>query len=44
MCRELRERKKRGKKEGEERKFCECKSLITKREISDFGLGNKLGD
>ena len=44
VCRELRKRKKRGKKEGEERKFCECKSFITKREISDFGLGNKLGD
>ena len=42
--REKEERKERGRREKEERKFCECKSFITKRETSDFGLGNKLGD
>ena len=48
----MREKRERGKKEGEERKkrkgrrenFCEYKSFTTKREISDFGLENKLGD
>ena len=47
VCRELREkeeRKERGRREEEERILCECKSFITKNKISDFGLGNKLGD
>ena len=42
--RERKEKRERRRREKEERKFCECKSFITKRKISDFGLGNKLGD
>ena len=41
VCRELREkeeRKERGRREKEERILCECKSFITTREISDFGI------
>ena len=41
--RERREERKRRRKK-EERKACECEFSITKRGISDFGLGNKLGD
>ena len=42
--REKRERKERGRREKKERKFCEYKTFINKREISDLGLGNKLED
>ena len=40
------ERKRREKKEGEKRKKREgfVKSFKAKRETSDFGLGNQLGD
>ena len=47
-CRELRERERREerkrRRKKEERKACECEFSITKRGISDFRLGNKLGD
>ena len=42
--REERKREKRERRGKEERKFCEYKTFTTKREISDFGLENKLGD
>ena len=38
------ERRRGEKEEGKKREnFCEYKSFTTKREISDFGLKNKLG-
>ena len=40
--RQKEERKERGRKEKEEIELCEI--LKAKRETSDFGLGNKLGD
>ena len=46
---ERREEEKRREKEEKEKKkseniSCECELFITKRENSDFGLGNKLGN